>query len=251
MISGKKIVAVIVAYNAEKTLELTIRGIPTGTADDIIIIDDASTDGTFGVAKSFASAIVIRHSENRGYGAAQKTGYRKAIERGNDVIVMVHGDFQYDPTLLPDMARPLALGEADACFGSRMQSKKNAWKNGMPWWRFAANVSLSKLEERIFHLGLSEYHTGYRAYTAETLKRIPFEESSNDFVFDSQMFAQLSLGNFRVTEIGIPTRYFKEALSINFKRSVVYGLQTLGVIVQFLLHKSGIKKYKHFLIREK
>jgi glycosyltransferase involved in cell wall biosynthesis len=248
MIFGKKVAAVIVAYNAEKTLGSTISGIPLDTADDIIIVDDASTDGTLVAARQFPTAVIIHHQKNKGYGAAQKSGYRAALERGADIIVMLHGDFQYDPVLLPDMARPLALGEADACFGSRMQSKKNAWKNGMPWWRFTANIALSKLEERIFRLGLSEYHTGYRAYTKETLERIPFEKNSDDFVFDSQIFAQLSLGKFRATEISIPTRYFKEALSINFRRSVKYGLQTLGVAIRFVSHKNGVKKYANFLI---
>ncbi len=250
MISGKKIAAVIVAYNAEKTLERTVNGIPEGGADILIIVDDASKDNTFAVAKKFPKAIVIRHEKNMGYGAAQKSGYNKAMQYGADVMVMIHGDFQYDPSLLVEMARPLALGTADACFGSRMQSKNDAWKNGMPWWRFVANVSLSKIEEQIFRLNLSEYHTGYRAYTMETLKRIPFNENSDDFVFDSEIFAELSLGNFRVTEISIPTRYFKEALSINFRRSVIYGLQTLGVITKFILHKKGLKKYKNFVIRK-
>jgi len=241
MILGKKVAAVVVAYNAEKTLERAINGIPKNTADHIVIVDDSSMDRTFDVARKFSGATVIRHEKNRGYGAAQKTGYCAAMDLGADIIVMLHGDFQYDPALLPDMALPLAKGKADACFGSRMRSKEKAWRDGMPWWRFVANVLLSKMEERVFRLELTEYHTGYRAYTAEVLGKIRFKENSDDFVFDSQIFAQLSSGGFRAAEIDIPTRYFEEALSINLKRSIVYGFQTLGVIAKFIAHQNGMK----------
>ena len=246
MISGKKIAAVIVAYNAEKTLERTVNGIPEGGADILIIVDDASKDNTFAVAKKFPKAIVIRHEKNMGYGAAQKSGYNKAMQYGADVMVMIHGDFQYDPSLLVEMARPLALGTADACFGSRMQSKNDAWKNGMPWWRFVANVSLSKIEEQIFRLNLSEYHTGYRAYTMETLKRIPFNENSDDFVFDSEFLAQAAFFNFRIGDVPIPTRYFSEASSINLRRSITYGVQTLLVMAKYLLQKAGLIRFDIF-----
>jgi glycosyltransferase involved in cell wall biosynthesis len=236
MIAGKKIAAVVVAYNAENTLEFTVNAIPKGVVDILIITDDFSTDKTAEIAKKL-NAIVLTHKKNRGYGAAQKTGYREALNRGADVVVMLHGDFQYDPTLLPSLARPLAEGRADVCFGSRMQSKKNAWKSGMPWWRFVANVSLSKLEEAIFGLGLSEYHTGYRAYTRRFLLNVPFEKNSDDFVFDTEIFAEASRGKFRATEVPIPTRYLPGNQSINFKRSVTYGIQTLGVLAKHLLRK--------------
>lgn len=244
MLTGKKIAAVIIAYNAEKTLKPTILGIPSGVVDEFIIVDDASTDKTAEVAKDF-NAVLLVHKKNRGYGAAQKTGYREALSRGADVLVMLHGDFQYDPTLLHTLALPLAQGTADACFGSRMQSRKAAWNAGMPWWRFAANVSLSKLENAVFRLGLSEYHTGYRAYNRAFLESMPFESNSDDFVFDTEMFAQVAAGNFRAAEVPIPTIYRKEASSINFRRSVKYGLQTLGVVAKFLLHKNKIRKDPH------
>jgi hypothetical protein len=237
MINGKKIAAVVLAYNAENTLERTINAIPKGVVDILIITDDHSTDRTAEIAKKL-NAVVLRHEQNRGYGAAQKTGYREALNRGADVVVMLHGDFQYDPTRLPALARPLAEDRADVCFGSRMQSKSKAWKSGMPWWRFVANVSLSKLEEAIFRLGLSEYHTGYRAYTRHFLLNVPFEKNSDDFVFDTEIFAHASRGNFRATEVPIPTRYLQGNQSINFKRSVTYGMQTLGVLAKHVLQKN-------------
>jgi glycosyltransferase involved in cell wall biosynthesis len=247
MIAGKKIAAVVLAYNAEKTLELTISAIPPNIVDFLIIVDDYSTDNTRGVAKKF-NTTVLTHEKNLGYGAAQKTGYREALACGADVVVMLHGDFQYDPTLLPELARPLAEGKADVCFGSRMQSKRKAWKDGMPWWRFVANVSLSTIEESIFRLGLSEYHTGYRAYNRHFLSSIPFEKNSDDFVFDTEIFAETSLGNFRAMEVPIPTRYLPGNQSINFGRSVKYGAETFGVIGKYLLHQAGIKKCNNFLI---
>jgi glycosyltransferase involved in cell wall biosynthesis len=249
MLSGKKIAAVIIAYNAEKTLEPTILGIPEGVVDELIIVDDASRDKTAEIARKFPATVLV-HEKNRGYGAAQKTGYREALNRGVDVLVMLHGDFQYDPTLLHTLALPLAKNQADACFGSRMQSKKEAWKAGMPWWRFVANVSLSKLENAVFKLGLSEYHTGYRAYNRAFLLSMPFESNSDDFVFDTEMFAQVASGGFRATEVPIPTQYRKEASSINFRRSVKYGLQTLGVVAKYLSHKHHFKK-SHQLTRKK
>ena len=239
MISGKKIAAVIIAYNAEKTLEPTILGISPNVVDELIIVDDASSDNTVSVAKRFPAVLLI-HEKNRGYGAAQKTGFREALNRDADVVVMLHGDFQYDPSLLHTLAEPLAEGRAEACFGSRMQSKREAWESGMPWWRFTANVTLSKLENAIFGLGLSEYHTGYRAYHKDFLNAVPFEKNSDDFVFDTEMFAHASLGNFRATEVPIPTRYHEDAHSINFRRSVVYGFETLGVLGKTVLLK--IKK---------
>jgi len=250
MIAGKKIAAVVLAYNAEKTLEKTILGIPSGEVDILVIVDDASADKTAEIARRFSDATVIVHEKNKGYGAAQKSGYGVALLLGADVAVMLHGDFQYDPTLLPDLARPLAEDRADACFGSRMQSKRAAWNAGMPWWRFIANISLSFVENRVFKLGLSEYHTGYRAYNRKLLETVPIEKHSDDFVFDSEMFASTSIGGFRATEVPIPTRYHDDALSINFQRSVKYGLQTLGVMNKFLLHKNGIKKYPQFLMKK-
>ncbi|MFA5830817.1 MAG: glycosyltransferase family 2 protein [Candidatus Paceibacterota bacterium] len=249
MIVGKKIAAVVLAYNAEKTLELTINAIPPNIVDFLVIVDDYSTDNTPEVAKKF-TATVLTHKKNRGYGAAQKTGYREALNRGADVVVMLHGDFQYDPTRLPSLARPLAEDKADVCFGSRMQSKRKAWKDGMPWWRFVANVSLSTIEESIFRLGLSEYHTGYRAYNRHFLLHVPFEKNSDDFVFDTEIFAETSIGNFRATEVPIPTRYLPGNQSINFRRSVKYGVETLGILGKCILHRSGMKKYPQFIIKK-
>ncbi|MDP3963908.1 MAG: glycosyltransferase family 2 protein, partial [bacterium] len=191
-------------------------------------------------------AIVMRHDPNRGYGAAQKTGYKKALEDGADVAVMVHADFQYDPTLIPQMVKPIADGKADVCFGSRMVRKSDAWRAGMPWWRFVANIALTLVEDAVFRLGLSEYHTGYRAYGCKVLESVPFEKNSDNYVFDTEMFAELSLGKFRCAEIAIPTRYLADSQSPSFAKSVEYGFMTLGVMGKFLLHKWGLKRYPQF-----
>lgn len=249
MINNKKITVFIPAYNTEKTIQKTIDAISRTLVDEIIVVDDGSRDNTATIVRS-NNLRLIQHSQNRGYGAAQKTGYQAAIDDGADVVVMVHSDFQYDPTLVGPMAEKVARGEAEVCFGSRMHNKGDARRGGMPWWRFIANKGLTILEDAFFKLGLTEYHTGYRAYGRELLKRIPFEYNSNNYVFDTEMFAEISLGRFSVAEIPIPTRYLKDSQSPNFRKSMVYGLMTLQVIWRFLLHKWGLKLYPQFKIKD-
>ncbi len=247
MLLGKKIAAVIPSYNAGNTLESTIRAIPPDVVDELIVVNDGSSDTTEEVAKKFG-AVILTHNSNRGYGAAQKTGFTEALARGVDIVVLLHADFQYDPSRLPALSLPLAEGKADACFGSRMHSKKSAREGGMPWWRFIANIGLTFVEDSVLHLGLSEYHTGYRAYSRQVLERIPFEKNSNDYVFDTEMFAEIRFGNFRVAEIPIPTRYVKDSQSPNFKQSIVYGFATLGVLLKYIIHRLGLKIYPQFVI---
>lgn len=235
------------AYNSGKTIGKAIAAIPKEVADGILVIDDGCRDDSASIARSLG-ATVIAHEKNKGYGAAQKTGYREALARGADIAVMVHSDFQYDPTLLPDLVRPIAAEGADACFGSRMAKKGSARAGGMPWWRFIANKALTFIEDSVLHLHLSEYHTGYRAYARKTLERIPFEKNSNNYVFDTEMIAELAAGKFRVAEIPIPTRYLEDSQSPNFRKSVQYGFSTLGVLGKYILHKSGIKKSTQFEI---
>lgn len=248
MINSKKIVVFIPAYNTERTIQKTIDAIPRDAVDEIIVVDDGCKDNTAAIARS-NNVRLLQHSPNRGYGAAQKTGYQAALEMGADVVVMVHSDFQYDPTLVRPMAEKVASGEADVCFGSRMHNPGDARRGGMPWWRFVANKALTVLEDAFFKLGLTEYHTGYRAYGRELLERIPFEHNSDNYVFDTEMFAEINLGRFQVAEIPIPTRYSDDSQSPNFYKSVEYGLMTLQVIWRFLLHKLGVISYPQFMIK--
>ena len=233
----KKVAIVIPAYNTELTLEKTLKAIPQGSANDIIVVDDGSVDKTFEIATE-NNVHVVRHEKNKGYGAAQKTGYREALNRGADIVVMVHSDFQYDPTLIPEMVRPIVEQGADVCFGSRMHNKGSARAGGMVWWRFIANKGLTIVEDSILGLGLTEYHTGYRAYNRKMLTSIQFEKNSDNYVFDTQIFAQIRLGGFNVAEIPIPTRYFEDSQSPNFRKSVEYGLMTLSVLFKYLLQNS-------------
>lgn len=235
------------AYNSGKTIGRTLAAIPTGVADEILVIDDGCRDDSIAIARTHGATVIV-HEKNKGYGAAQKTGYREALQRGADVAVMIHSDFQYDPTLLPDIVRPILSGAADACFGSRMAEKGGARKGGMPWWRFIANKALTFVEDTVLRLGLTEYHTGYRAYARRTLERIPFEKNSNNYVFDTEMIAELAMGKMSVGEIPIPTRYLEDSQSPNFRKSVQYGFSTLGVLGKYLLHRMGLKKYQQFEI---
>lgn len=236
------------AHNTARVLEKTVRAIPPGIADEIIVIDDGSRDKTREVAEKIGLK-VISHDRNRGYGAAQKTGYRRALEDGADVVVMLHSDFQYDPTLVPEMVMPIARGDADACFGSRMVERNRARAGGMPLWKFIPNIFLSAIEEWVLGLGLSEYHTGYRAFARKTLERIPFEKNSDNFVFDTQVIVQLKLGGFRVREIAIPTRYTSDSSSMGFMKSVRYGVGTLKVLFQYLFYRARIRSYPQFAVK--
>jgi glycosyltransferase involved in cell wall biosynthesis len=237
-----KILIIMPAYNAEKTLRKTFEDIPGGLVNEIILGDDCSKDNTVEIARSLGIR-VMRTPRNLGYGGNQKMLYREALSHGAEVIVMVHPDWQYDAGKIPELIKPIGNGEKDLMMGSRIAS---AHAGGMPFYKLVSNRFLSWVENRTFGLGLSEYHTGFRAFSRRFLETIPFEKNSNDFVFDTEVLAQAAAFGFRVGEIDIPCRYFPEASEINFWRSAVYGLQTLLVCLKFLLHQAGIKRFAQF-----
>jgi glycosyltransferase involved in cell wall biosynthesis len=240
MIKNKKVVVVLPAYNAEKTLQDTYSEIPGDIVDEIILVDDASSDKTAEVAKSLGIRTII-HPENKGYGGNQKTCYKEALRLGGDIIIMLHPDYQYTPKLIPAMAYLIQSDEFDAVLGSRILSG-GALKGGMPLYKYLFNRVLTLIQNLFLGAKLSEYHTGYRAFRREILERLPLEENSDDFVFDNQMLAQIIYFGYRIGEISCPAKYFEDASSINFSRSVKYGLGVLGTTLRFVLHKSGIIK---------
>jgi len=245
MILGKKVAVVLPAYNASRTLERTYREIPLDLVDEVILVDDASRDDTAQVAKRLGIANIVVHSANLGYGGNQKTCYRKALELGADIVIMLHSDYQYTPKLLPAMANVLASDIYDVCLGSRILGN-GALHGGMPIYKYAANRILTLLQNLLSGEKLSEYHTGYRAFTRAALEALPLNKNSNDFIFDNQMLAQLIWGNYRIAEITCPTKYFKEASSINFRRSVRYGLGVLAISLRHFFHRIGIVRFKLF-----
>lgn len=246
MKNGKKIIAVLPAYNAAKTLRQTLADIPRDWVDEIILVDDASTDGTAALSRELGLTTIV-HPKNRGYGGNQKTCYRTALDRGADVVIMVHPDHQYDPTLVPQLLKPLIEGSADAVFGSRMLMKGDALKGGMPTWKYRANIALTAIENAVLGLRLSEYHSGFRAYTARVLRSIRLDDNSDNFVFDTEIIVELRLHGFRIREVPIPTRYFKDASSVGLRGSIVYGASIIMVMVQYLLHRLRLRRFKKFL----
>lgn len=238
MLNGKKIVVVLPAYNSSKTLEKTYREIPFEIVDDVILVDDASKDTTTEVAENLGIRTII-HPQNKGYGGNQKTCYRSALSLGADIVIMLHPDYQYTPKLITAMAAMIAYGEFDAVLASRILGI-GALKGGMPLYKYVANRFLTFLENLLLQHKLSEYHTGYRAYTSHVLTQLPLEENSDDFVFDNQVIAQLIWFGFRIGEISCPTRYSADSSSISFRRSVRYGLGVLGTSLQFRLCKMNV-----------
>ena len=226
------------AYNAEKTLERTHKEIPFEFVDEVILVDDASRDRTLEMAREMGIHAVV-HTENLGYGANQKTCYQTALALGADIVIMVHPDYQYTPKLIPALASMIAYGEFDVVLGSRILGV-GALKGGMPLYKYIANRFLTLFENLLLGHKLSEYHTGYRAFSREVLERLPLEKNSNDFVFDNQMLAQLIWFGYRIGEVSCPTKYFPEASSINLRRSLIYGLGVLKTSIQFRLQKWGI-----------
>lgn len=243
MVNGKKIVVVLPAYNAEKTLEMTYNEIPRDIVDEIVLVDDASRDHTVEKAKSIGINHVIRHEKNKGYGGNQKTCYNKALELNADIVIMVHPDYQYTPLLIAPMAYIIANDLYPAVLASRILGR-GALRGGMPLYKYIANRFLTLFENYVIGQKLSEYHTGYRAFSTEVLKKIAFNKNSDDFVFDNQMISQIFMAGFEIAEITCPTKYFKEASSINFRRSVKYGFGVLKVSITHRLHKWGILKMK-------
>jgi hypothetical protein len=232
-------VIVLPAYRAAKTLKEVVGEIPAGHADRILLVDDASADATVSVATAL-SLDVIRHKKNLGYGGNQKTCYRHALEMGADVVVMLHPDGQYDPAIIPNLCRVIEDGKADIVLGSRWLGLDPA-KAGMPWWKMLGNRFLTGVENRVLGLHLSEYHTGYRAYSRRFLEAIPFLENSNDFVFDTQVLIQAATFGFKIGEVPAIGKYHEDASSVNFQTSAVYGLQTLAMLVRYVVHRAGFQ----------
>jgi glycosyltransferase involved in cell wall biosynthesis len=233
MILGKKVVVVLPAYNAEKTLPQTVVEIDRSLVDEIVLVDDFSRDRTVQVAQNLG-LLTLRHEKNRGYGGNQKTCYRKAIEIGADIVIMVHPDYQYTPKLIPAMAGLLVSDQFDVALGSRILGG-GALKGGMPLYKYISNRFLTFVQNLLTGMKLSEFHTGYRAFTAEVLKTLPLQNNSDDFVFDNQMLVQAKFYGFRIGEITCPAKYFEEASSINLLRSIKYGLGCLWVSMCYLL----------------
>jgi hypothetical protein len=239
-----KVIAVLPAYNAEKTLERTLADIPRDVVDEIILVDDASKDGTVELARKLGLA-VYTHEKNLGYGANQKTCYAKALEHGADVVVMCHPDYQYDPKTIPQLVEPILRQEADAVFGSRMM-KGGALEGGMPLWKHNANVLLTAFENVVLGTYLTEYHSGFRAYSAKVLRSIRFEDNSDGFLFDTEIIVQVLLRHFKITEIPIRTRYFEEASSIRLWPSILYGLGILKTMGEYAAFRKGWNRPKKF-----
>jgi glycosyltransferase involved in cell wall biosynthesis len=243
MLNGKRIAVVMPAYNAEKTLQATVDELPE-IVDVRILVDDASADRTVEVARELGLVHFV-HDRNYGYGRNQQTCYAEALAEGADVIIMVHPDYQYTPLLVTAMASMVAYGVYDVVLGSRIIGGQ-ALRGGMPLYKYVFNRFLTAFENLFLRIKVSEYHTGYRAFSREVLTKLPLLENSDDFVFDNQMLAQCAFFGFRIGEVSCPTKYFPEASSINFRRSVKYGLGVLATTLQFALQKWGVKKFKIF-----
>jgi glycosyltransferase involved in cell wall biosynthesis len=241
----QKTIVVMPAYNAEKTLEKTLRDIPAGSADEVILVDDASRDRTAAIAQNLGIRVIV-HPQNLGYGANQKTCYRAALDAGADIVVMLHPDYQYNPKLVPYLAGLIRENICDIMLANRIRTRREVLEGGMPFYKYFFNRILTLTENLFLGLNLGEYHTGYRAYSRRALETIPWESNSNDFVFDQEILIQAAYFGLRVGEIPVPARYFAEASSINFARSFTYGLATLLTLVKFMLQKTGIVRFSLF-----
>jgi len=239
-----KVVVVMPAYNAAKTLHMTYAELPHDMVDLVILVDDGSSDETVKIARELGLEIFC-HTANYGYGANQKTCYREALKAGADIVVMVHPDYQYDPRLLPEMIRPIQKDRADVVLGSRLLGG-HPRRHGMPWWKYLANRFLTGCENLVFGLRLAEYHTGYRAYRREVLEAVNLEMNSDRFIFDQEMIAQIVELKFRIVEIPVPTRYFPLASSASFLASVRYGLSILWLLLRYGLHHAGLLRQRQF-----
>ena len=240
-----KVIAVMPAYNAAATLEQTIRDIPDGSVDEIILVDDCSSDNTVEVAEGLGLT-VIRHEQNTGYDGNQKTCYTRALELGANIVVMIHPDYQYDSRVIPVAAELIRLGNCDVILGSRIRTRAEALEGGMPTWKYIANRFLTITENIALGQNLADFHSGFRAYRRDVLETIAWENNSDDFVFDTQFLAQTVHAGFRLADIPVPVRYFAEASSINFRRSTRYGLLTLWVMFLFWLNRLKLYRAKIF-----
>ena len=244
MLLQKKIIVVLPAYNAAKTLKQTYAEIPFDIVDEVVLVDDASRDDTVEVGRKIGIRHIIRHEKNTGYGGNQKSCYNKALELGGDIVIMLHPDYQYTPKLITSMANIIAQDLYPVVLASRILGR-GALNGGMPLYKYVFNRFLTFSQNMLMRQKLSEYHTGYRAFSAEVLRKIPYMQNSDDFVFDNQMLAQIFYAGFEIAEVTCPTKYFDEASSINFKRSVIYGLGVLRTSMQYRLQKWGLAKYRY------
>jgi glycosyltransferase involved in cell wall biosynthesis len=244
MLFGKRIIVVLPAYNAELTLRQTYAEIPRAYIDEVLLVDDGSADATVEVASSLGIPTIV-HERNQGYGGNQKTCYQAALRRGADVVVMLHPDYQYTPKLLVAMASLVAVGQYDVVLGSRVLSE-GALVGGMPKYKYVSNRALTFFQNLLLGKKLSEYHTGYRAFSRRVLETLPLLENSDDFVFDNQMLAQIAFFGFSIGEVSCPAKYFEGASSINLRRSIVYGLGVVRTSVQFRLQKWGLAHHRLF-----
>jgi glycosyltransferase involved in cell wall biosynthesis len=239
-----KVIVVMPAYNAAKTLRLTYQAIPKIGIDHVILVDDGSKDETLKIAKELELEVFV-HARNFGYGGNQKTCYTEALKKGADIVVMLHPDYQYDPALLPELVAPIQAGEADVVLGSRFMTG-SVVKQGMPWWKFLGNRFLTRLQNWVLGQNLAEYHTGYRAFGRKVLEEIPFLLNSDKFVFDQEMLVQAIHLGFRIKEVPVPTRYFRDASSVSFVASVVYGASILCLLARYELHRCSLLAQKQF-----
>lgn len=245
-----KIIAVLPAYNAEKTLEKTLNDIPKGSVHEVILVDDCSRDGTAALSRKLGLHTVV-HAKNLGYGGNQKTCYTEALKRGADIVIMIHPDYQYDAKLTPLMTSLIASGVCDVVLGNRIRTRWEALEGGMPFYKYIFNRFLTILENSSTGQNLGEWHSGLRAYSRKVLETVRWEMNSDDFVFDQQFLIQAAACRFRLGDIPVAVRYFPEASSINFKRSVVYGLSTLLLLAQYFLQKSRLARYKFLTPKKK
>jgi glycosyltransferase involved in cell wall biosynthesis len=245
MIEGKKITVVLPAYNAAKTLEMTYREIPFDIVDEVVLVDDKSNDETTSVARKLGIKHIIVHEENRGYGGNQKSCYNKALELNSEIVIMLHPDYQYTPRLIHSMAYLIANGVYEVVLGSRILGK-GALKGGMPLYKYIANRILTLVQNILMNKKLSEYHTGYRAFSRKVLMDIDYNVNSDDFIFDNQMLAQIFYAGYEIAEITCPTKYFVEASSINFRRSSIYGFGVIKTSLAYFFQKLGLARYKIF-----
>ena len=244
----QRVIAVMPAYNAERTLASTLADMPAGCVDEILLVDDGSTDRTVEAARDMGLT-VIEHPENRGYGGNQKTCYREALARGADIVVMIHPDYQYDSRVIPHAVGFIELDLCDVVLGNRIRSRQEAMAGGMPVYKYISNRFLTSFENFALGQNLGDFHSGFRVYRRAVLERIPFEKNSDDFVFDTQLLVQAVRFGFRLGDIPVPVRYFDEASSINFRRSLKYGFGTLGVVSQFWLDRLRIRRSSLFVPR--
>jgi glycosyltransferase involved in cell wall biosynthesis len=234
-----KVIAVLPAYNAAATLHATVAAFPPGCVDEILLVDDGSTDDTVRKARDMGLTVIV-HEKNTGYGGNQKTCYRYCLEHGADVVVMIHPDYQYDARVIPHAVAVVELGICDVVLGNRVRSRAEALRCGMPWWKYVSNRALTAFENLFLGQNLGEFHSGFRVYRRSVLETIPWERNSDDFVFDTQFLVQAVHWGFRLGDVPVPVRYFAEASQINFRRSTKYGLQTVKTVAQFWLHRLGL-----------